>query len=163
VTDLIHVEPAPETRIALARWAVAQTPKVGTVGPNTFAIPSDLFTSVPEAVLIGARVGGHRYVSPTEEESVSVGEGAAETELTGVARPEGLVAAHGELLPEVPAEAYGPDAVPLPEAEAEAEPDDHGETAGEPSEAGYTCDVCGRTFSSDRGLATHARRAHQQA
>ncbi|MEU4885918.1 hypothetical protein [Streptomyces xinghaiensis] len=51
-----------------------------TVGPSTFAVPNRLFTSVPEEILLGSVVGGHRSVSPDEE-----------TESMGVARPEGLV------------------------------------------------------------------------
>ncbi len=67
-------------RVRFARWAVARTPKVRTVGPSTFAVPNRLFTSVPEGIPLGSVVDGHRYVSPDEE-----------TELTDVARPEGLV------------------------------------------------------------------------
>ncbi|MFD8774476.1 hypothetical protein [Streptomyces sp. NPDC059916] len=163
MTDLIHVEPAPEARIALARWAVTQTPKVATVGPNTFAIPADLFSSVPEAALIGAHVDGHRYVSPDEEASVSAEEGTAEAELTGVARPEGLLAAApGEPLPEVPPESYGPDSTPLPAADAGGDDQEQKDEKRAESEAAeqHVCEECGRPFTSERGLTMHARRVH---
>ncbi|MFI9026305.1 C2H2-type zinc finger protein [Streptomyces sp. NPDC053560] len=158
---MIHVEPARESRIALARWAVAQTPKVGTAGPNTFAVPADLFTHMPEALLIGARVDGHRYVSPDEDASASAGEGAAEAELTGVARPEGLVASTpGEATSDAPEGPDGPETTPpaavdsgqeTPALESGSAPDDDGE---------YRCDICGRPFASERGRTTHIRRAH---
>ncbi|MFJ2745406.1 hypothetical protein ACIO3O_37750 [Streptomyces sp. NPDC087440] len=88
MTDLIQVEPAPERRRAFARWAVAQNPKLDTVGPNTFAVPAELFTKAPEDILIGSLVDGHLYVSPQEDSD----NGQVE-ELLGVATPAGLTAA----------------------------------------------------------------------
>ncbi|MFZ3595041.1 C2H2-type zinc finger protein [Streptomyces sp. BH104] len=157
MTDMVYVEPAPEGRIELARWAVAQTPKVGTAGPNTFEIPAQLFSSVPEPALIGATVDGHRYVSPDEEEAKTpAGEGTAEAELTGVATAEGFaVARAGEALPDVPDEAYPPDAEPIPAAED----DDAGP---ETEDGGFPCAFCGRTFSTKQGRATHVRRSHPE-
>ncbi|UQA95621.1 hypothetical protein [Streptomyces halobius] len=68
MSDLIHVVPTAEQRQQFAAWAVAQTPKIRTVGPNAFAVPAALFTEVPERLLIGSHVDGHRYVSPDEDQ-----------------------------------------------------------------------------------------------
>lgn len=68
MTDMIHVRPVPDRRRAFAQWATTQVPKVRTVSPVDFAVPGRLFTEVPEELLIGSQVDGHRYVSPLEEE-----------------------------------------------------------------------------------------------
>jgi hypothetical protein len=75
----IKVRPAPQRRTAFARWATAQTPQVATCSHSEFAVPPDLFTHMPEELLIGSLVDGHRYVSPVED---------AGGELLGVAAPE---------------------------------------------------------------------------
>lgn len=62
MTGMIRVQPAPSRRRAFARWAVAQRPKLRTVGPNAFAVPPRLFAAAPEGVLLGALVDGQRYV-----------------------------------------------------------------------------------------------------
>lgn len=62
MNGFIGVQPAASRRRAFARWAVAQHPKIGTVGPNTFAVPPHLFAAVPEGVLLGALVDGQPYV-----------------------------------------------------------------------------------------------------
>lgn len=64
---MIHVEPVRELRREFAVWATAQDPKVMTVSPSAFAVPDGLYVDVPEVLLVGARVDGHRYVSPTED------------------------------------------------------------------------------------------------
>jgi hypothetical protein len=76
---MIKVRPAPERRAAFARWATAQTPQVATCSHSEFAVPPDLFTHMPEELLIGSLVDGHRYRSPVED---------AGQELLGVATPE---------------------------------------------------------------------------
>jgi hypothetical protein len=76
---MIKVRPAPERRAAFARWATAQTPQVETCSHSEFAVPPDLFTHMPEELLIGSLVDGHRYRSPEED---------ADQELLGVATPE---------------------------------------------------------------------------
>lgn len=144
--EMIHVQPAAEQRQPFAAWAVAQTPKIRTVGPSTFAVPPALFTQVPEAVLIGSRVDGHQYVSPQEDE------------LTGVARPAGFAPAPpAELLPEVPASPYGPDSAPLPEPGAADEDNQETDAAG-----GFDCPDCARPFKSERGRDTHRRQVHSE-
>ncbi|GGZ73286.1 hypothetical protein ACFOOM_00885 [Streptomyces echinoruber] len=69
----IRVKPAPHLRAAFAKWAVAQTPKVDTCSHSEFCVPPDLFTLVPEELLIGATVDGHRYRSPLEDEQLAAG------------------------------------------------------------------------------------------
>ncbi|MEE1810849.1 hypothetical protein [Streptomyces sp. BE133] len=124
--------PAPERRRDFARWAVAQTPKLDTVGTSTFGVPAVLFTAVPGGLTIGALVDGHWYVSPQEDEAenkVDMEDKVEVEELLGVATPEGLDAA-----PEEPSPA---------EAEAEAADDDEdaGERAGPTDELEtFRCD-----------------------
>ncbi|MEU6594253.1 hypothetical protein ABZ923_34460 [Streptomyces sp. NPDC046881] len=155
MTDFIRIEPTRERRVAFARWAVAQNPKIRTVSPQAFAVPADLFTGLPEELLIGATVDGHRYVSPTEDEQAGPDGGP---ELLGVFQPEreGTV---GEALPELPEEAYPPDAQPLDVHPAEDESDrsDRNSKDDRPE-----CADCGRPFKSDRALAAHRRQAHPE-
>ncbi|MER6557892.1 hypothetical protein ABT300_09015 [Streptomyces sp. NPDC001027] len=173
---MIRVQPAPEVRVAFARWAVAQRPKVRTYSTNEFAVPPALFTWAPEELLIGSVVDGHRYRSPLEDERLA----AASEVHTGIP---------GEALPLLPDSAYGPDAVPLPEPERQlaatspaaveaattadvvavevASADQQAaSTAAAPSEgegAGLTCDVCTRPFTTRRGRDMHRRQAHPEA
>ncbi|WP_190122179.1 hypothetical protein [Streptomyces inusitatus] len=133
MTDIIRVQPAPEQRQAFARWAVRQTPKIRTVDPTTFAVPAHLFAIAPEAILTGAQVDGHPYITPTLEDFEDFPELA-----------EALKAVPGEPLPDVPASAYPPDSVPL-----DPPPDD-----------GLDC--CGRTFKSPRAVAAHRRHVHPE-
>ncbi|WP_284576828.1 hypothetical protein [Streptomyces sp. 2P-4] len=169
MSHLIHVQPAPEQRRAFAVWATQQTPKVRTVSPSVFAVPAGLFTAVPEEVLIGSTVDGHRYVSPYEDEP-----GQPPTALVGEQGPELLVpmreAVPGDRLPDLPEGAYGPDSVPLAppdfapleDAPAADEGDDEGDHGGDdvPADGAHVCEDCGRSYASDRGLATHRRKKH---
>lgn len=92
--DTIRVKPERSRLVAFARWATAQTPKVGTIGLGEFGVPADLFVHAPEDVLIGALVDGHRYVSPTEDAANGVPEPGHQDdvgqELLGVADPTAL-------------------------------------------------------------------------
>jgi len=101
---MIKVQPAPERRGAFARWATAQTPQVATCSHCEFAVPPDLFTHMPEELLIGSLVDGHRYRSPVED---------AGQELLGVATPEAFTPAGS-----------GPDFAPLEDAATFQEADD---------------------------------------
>lgn len=67
MNDAIHVQPTAALRRAFAVWATAQVPKIRTVDSQTFAVPGRLFTAVPEELLTGSLVDGHRYVSPDDE------------------------------------------------------------------------------------------------
>lgn len=191
MTNIIRVRPRRDLRQDFARWAVAQHPKVRTVGADTFGVPPHLFTDMPEALLLGARVDGHRYVSPLEEATASAGAGAPE--LVGVDTPDGFrVAVPGQPLPEVPAEAYGPHSVPLDDApgdgpttvvspgdndgdnlapggdtattpEAVTSEDTPGDTGDTSGDTGlYACLHCPRSFTSSRGREVHSRRAHPE-
>ncbi|MFH8577125.1 hypothetical protein [Streptomyces zaomyceticus] len=174
MTDLIRIQPTQGQRRAFAQWATAQEPKVRTVGINTFAVPAELFVEAPEAILVGALVDGHRYVSP--EEDAQEGR-AAPGELLGVDTPGEVPqpgthpyrdAVPGEALPEVPAEAYGPDSVPLAVLGEEG-PETFVPLAGSDSSdqaAGHTgmfgCDLCPREFTTERGRDSHRRQAHPE-
>ncbi len=185
---MIEVRPTPEQRRAFARYAVLQKPKWRTVSPVSFAVPADLFPAVPEELLIGSTIDGHRYVSPVEDAQLGVQPPArlldcgtcyeengeevhphpecpARSELASLGAtvavfgpgegPGGPVtespareAVPGEPLPEIPAEAYGPDAVPLPEPEPEPE-------------GSFRCDGCDREFTTARGRDMHVRQKHE--
>lgn len=133
MTNVIRVRPRRDLRQDFARWAVAQHPKVRTVGADTFGVPPHLFTDMPEALLLGARVDGHPYVSPLEEATAPAGAGAPE--LVGVDTPDGFrVAVPGQPLPEVPAEAYGPHSVPLDFAPLDDAPGDGPTTVVSPGD-----------------------------
>ncbi|MGJ3558859.1 hypothetical protein ACR6C2_07720 [Streptomyces sp. INA 01156] len=124
-----------------------------TASPQAFAAPHPLFTGMPEPLLIGATVDGHRYVSPDEDQEPT--EPADGPELLGVDLPE-REGIPGQPLPEVPDEAYPPDAKPLP-------PPDFAPLEDAPADDdGITCDVCSRPFKSERGRDTHRRQAHPE-
>jgi len=98
--DMIRVKPQRTRLVAFARWATAQTPKVGTIGLGEFGVPAGLFVHAPEDVLIGALVDGHRYVSPTEDAANGVPEPGHQEEvgqeLLGVADPAALTPPVGD-------------------------------------------------------------------
>lgn len=157
--ELIHVRPAPERRRDFAAWAVAQVPKIRTVSTSTFAVPAALFTDVPEPLLIGSIVDGHRYISPDEDDGQEQNETGVETfELVGVLQAD---AAPRGWLPEAPSD--GPDFSPLDDAPADASgpSDEDADTSSQSDE--LTCDVCDRPFKTERGRDTHRRQAHPEA
>ncbi len=120
-----------------------------TVSTNTFAVPPHLFTHMPEPLLIGSIVDGHHYVAPDEDQP-----------------PASIEAVPGQPLPEVPADAHGPDSMPLappdfaPLEDAPTEDDDSPASAQGDDLA---CDVCHRPFTTARGRDTHRRQAHPEA
>ncbi|MBT3161509.1 hypothetical protein HTV80_00070 [Streptomyces sp. Vc74B-19] len=170
MSDKIHVQPAPDRRRDFARWATGHRPKLRTVGPDTFAVPPRLFVDLPEKLLVGAIVDGHRYRSPVEDEA------------TGTPPPgqvEERVGVPGEPLPPLPASAYPAGAVTLPPvppaeptppaqavAEVEVEPApeerDDREDDDQADEDGFPCGVCPRVFGTERGRDTHRRQAHKE-
>ena len=160
---MIHVEPERSRRRDFAAWAVAQDPKVRTASAHAFAVPEGLFTAIPEALLIGSRVDGHRYISPEEDEQATVEAGPVPVggDLLGVATSNGFrEAAPGEVLPEATA-SYGANSVHL-------EPASSGPAHQEDSDAGeerppFVCLICSREFTTERGRETHQRRAHPTA
>lgn len=130
--DVIRIEPAPARRRAFAAWAVAQDPKVRTYSPSGFSVPADLYASMPEDILIGATVDGHRYISPELDAPFVTPElsphapASRDDSTPGGESPSGL----------------GDD----PETDAYACPDP----------------LCDRTFTTERGRDAHARRAHRE-
>jgi hypothetical protein len=167
--ELIHVRPAPSLRRDFAEWAVAQEPKIRTVSTTDFAVPARLFTEVPERLLIGATVDGHRYVSPDEDQEQTAA--ADGPDLLGVFQPE-REGIPGQALPPIPDEAYPPDAKPLPEPDYaplnDAPGDDDSDSSDRDADTdgesdGFTCDVCDRPFKTERGRDTHRRQAHPEA
>lgn len=157
--NMIEIRPTPEQLRPFAVWAVAQTPKLRTIGTNLFAVPADLFADIPEDLLIGSRVDGHRYVSPDEDAALGL---PAPGDLLGVATPEGLELREGGTpagwLPDAPVEAYEPDSVPLPL------PAGDDTTAGtEVPDGVFPCSGCEREFTSERGRDTHQRMKHAEA
>jgi hypothetical protein len=156
VTDFIQIRPTAEQRVPFARWAVAQTPKVRTAGTSTFAVPAGLFADMPEELLIGAIVDGHRYVSPDEDQAQEQGD-----DLLGVATAAGFSeereAVPGEPLPDVPEEAYEPDSVAL----AAEGPETYVPLAGQPDGV-FQCPGCGKEFTTERGRDTHRRQKHPE-
>ncbi|MDX2917305.1 hypothetical protein PV370_04745 [Streptomyces sp. NE06-03C] len=180
---MIRIRPTAARRRDFARWAVAQTPKIRTVSPQDFAVPAALFVEAPEEVLIGALVDGTRYVSPVEDAARGAQPPArlldcgtcyeengeevhphpecpltpeARPELLGVATAEGfLTSTPGDPLPEVPAEAYGPDSTPLPAP-------DPADAPSETPEGVFPCSGCDREFTTQRGRDTHQRQKHPE-
>jgi hypothetical protein len=68
--DIITVQPAPAQRVAFARWATGYPARpIRTCSSNEFAVPADLFTQAPEAILVGSLVDGHPYRAVLEEDA----------------------------------------------------------------------------------------------
>lgn len=170
MSHTIRVQPAARLRRDFAVWATSQNPKVGTVAPNTFAVPHSLYGDVPEALLIGALVNGQRYAPAAEADEV-------EEPFTPPVL-EFMTAVPGEALPELPASAYGPDSVPLeppvfaPLDDAPEDDEEHQDQGGTPGDsdpsdpdadmAQHTCSDCGRPFQTAHGLTVHRRMMHAE-
>lgn len=60
VTQMIHVEPAPELRARFARWGLDMFGTIGTTSTG-FSVPVDAYPSIPKALLEGAYVDGYLY------------------------------------------------------------------------------------------------------
>lgn len=60
VTQLIHVEPAPELRARFARWGLDMFDHLATTSTG-FSVPVDAYPSIPKALLEGAYVDGYLY------------------------------------------------------------------------------------------------------
>ncbi|MGC0418405.1 hypothetical protein [Embleya sp. AB8] len=157
--NLIRVRPTAASRTAFARWAVAQDPKVRTIGPDTFAVPADLFVHAPEELLSGAIVDGRRYVSPVEE--AALGQPAP-----GAPEPPGVATA-ADLTARVPSEREGapdnplPDDTPIRPVQLDGAPGVDNDPRNHNGE--ITCDLCEREFTSTRGRDAHRRQAHPEA
>lgn len=60
MTQLIHVEPAPEQRARFARWGLDMFDHLATTSTG-FSVPVDAYPSIPKALLEGAYVDGYLY------------------------------------------------------------------------------------------------------
>lgn len=88
--DFILVEPAPEHRRAFARWCLAQTPQIPTATASGSSVPVALFGDVPDEILDGSRIDGHRF-RPVVEGLTPDGDGYRTADVVPVvdsARPE---------------------------------------------------------------------------
>jgi hypothetical protein len=160
MNDMIRVKPERARLVAFARWATAQTPKVGTVGLGEFGLPPALFVHAPEEVLIGALVDGHRYVSPLEDRANGLPEPGdyqedVGQELLGVASPDALTAPGDSEA--VADDGQAPDFSPLEDAPAEDGDQDQQADSGT-----FLCDQCPREFETERGRDSHRRQAHRE-
>ncbi|MDN3056851.1 hypothetical protein PH213_20315 [Streptomyces sp. SRF1] len=158
---MIHIQPARARRVAFARWAVAQRPKIRTVSAEAFAVPPRLFVQAPEDILIGALVDGHRYVSP-EEDRVQGRPAPGAPELLGVATPAGLTPG-----PEAgPLDGPTPAHEPVPALPAIGHPHEAADSdSSDPTQVetgAYRCGRCPRSFTTARGRDAHRRQAHRE-
>jgi hypothetical protein len=161
--SMIEIQPSAARRRDFAQWAVAQTPKVRTVALNSFAVPAALFAEIPELLLVGALVDGHRYVQQPAE-------------LVGVATPDGLAAPTGDPEADAAAMVAAPSpatihaamtaaltAADLAAANAASRQDATlTESGGSEREGVFPCLTfsCDRHFTSARGRDLHARQVH---
>ncbi|MEU0627771.1 hypothetical protein [Streptomyces sp. NPDC005989] len=181
MNQLIRIRPTADLRVEFARWAVAQRPKVDTVGIHEFGVPPGLFVRMPENILIGSTVDGHRYVSPEEDAAQGrpgpgtgglvdvaggplawVGESVPETVIP-VTRPDGS----GQLVEVSGLEELLGTAVPDPPTSANASDSDRSDStsnmSAENGGGAPTCDVCQREFGTARGRDAHRRQVHPEA
>ncbi|WP_371095055.1 hypothetical protein [Streptomyces sanglieri] len=180
MNQLIRIHPTADLRVKFARWAVAQRPKVDTVGIHEFGVPPELFAGMPENILIGSTVDGHRYVSP-EEDAAQGRPGPGTGGLVDLAG--GPLALVGESVPETVIPLTRPDhsrqlagisgleqllgtAVPEPSTGAATPDSDRSDSTSnkaEEADGGHSCDVCQRTFTTPRGRDAHRRQVHPEA
>lgn len=67
MTYTVLVEPSDEQRRPFARWCLAQDPPIHTASASGSEVPSDLFTNMPEDLLVGAYIDGRLYRHVAEE------------------------------------------------------------------------------------------------
>lgn len=163
---MIHVQPTAELRRAFARWATEQRPKVRTVSTTAFAVPADLFAAAPEAILIGALVDGHRYVSPVEDAALGrPAPGASEPAPTpGDAADTAAadaVAPVAATPPDIVTEAMtaAPTAADVVAA-APAADDARADNQAAETQGVFPCPRCDKELTTARGRDMHARKVH---
>ncbi|MET8746880.1 hypothetical protein [Streptomyces sp. NPDC004728] len=174
MNQLIRIRPTADLRVEFARWAVAQRPKVDTVSIHEFGVPPGLFSGMPENILIGATVDGHRYVSPEEDAAQgrpgpgTSGPAATTTAVVGESGPETIVPLtrpdDSQQLDGIsgPEQLLGT-AVPEPSAGAATPDSDRSDSSSEKEEPPYGCGSCPREFTTERGRDHHRRLKHPEA
>src|SRR5688572_32307447 len=61
MSETILVEPADGRRREFALWCLAQDPPIPSASATGSAVPVELFASVPDELLDGARIDGHPF------------------------------------------------------------------------------------------------------
>lgn len=67
MTDYVDVEPVRELRTEFARTVVAADRHTRMAGTGTFRVQRDVFTELPEKLLVGAFIDGTPYRHVVEE------------------------------------------------------------------------------------------------
>lgn len=190
MTQMIQIRPTPALRRPFAEWAVGQRPKIRTVSTFEFAVPAHLFVDVPESVLIGALVDGHRYVSPEEDAAANRPAPGAQprllacghcyeedgqevhphpecttgVELLGVATQEGLTPVLvGDVGPETVIPFDGAREAVFGDTLPEVPASAYPRGSVPLESAGpHACDRCDRAFTTERGRDLHVRAKHSE-
>lgn len=135
MSDFIRVQPTRELRTEFARTVVAADGHTRMAGGGVFLVHRDVFVQLPEALLIGALIGGTPYRTVAEGDEPA----------TGGALPAGTMALVGEAGPET----VVPVADPLAREQS-------------PTHSGlHLCADCGKTAASAAGLKAHRRAKHE--
>lgn len=66
MTETVEIQPATPQRRAFAQWARSQDPRIETASATTSRVPVALFTSIPEEILVGAKIDGTPYRAVVE-------------------------------------------------------------------------------------------------
>jgi hypothetical protein len=147
MNDYITVIPAREQRQRFARWSLGQQPGgLAMSSHEAWAVPSALFTEVPEELLVGALIDGRPYRAVVEDFEPH-GDGYRPVPPAGVvpvddgAGPESL------------------DFAPLDDADG-----GHADDAAPADDAteAWGCEDCGRPFATQRGLNRHRTAVHHE-
>ena len=134
MSDNVPVQPTRELRTEFARYVVAADPHTRMAGQGVFLVRRDVFTAMPEALLVGAYIGGTLY------RPVDTGAEGPDTPVTG--QNEGADTGADTPVDE-------PDTDPL-----------KGEQ--HPTQAGlHVCTDCDKVAASAAGLAAHRRAKHE--
>lgn len=147
----VNVQPTSALRKDFATWCVQQNPKVRTASTTQFAVPSRVFTTMPEHLLIGAIIDGHPYV-PVSPDAEPEPPHPPPSAPDASPEPSGL-----------PEAAQEPDCAPEPEPDPAPAPNGTGAGSNLPPDemdGAHACADCPRTFTKTRGLRTHRRQAH---
>lgn len=159
MTQFISVQPAPGQGPALAGWLINHNPYIRTDSANSFAVPPELFTLIPEELLTGSIVDGHAYITPEPETVSGDGSEAAPYAIEfwdnsgqpPESVPEGMVVTQLD-------ECGKPFTMP---EEPGATPDHGLMVSSLPNTTpAYACEDCDKVAGSAAGLAAHRRAKH---